>query len=385
MSSGSVGGLAARQKVIDLFCGCGGFSLGAARAGFSVVAAVDNDVRALNTHKKNFPATKQLDADLLKIDGISLLRKLRLAPGDLHGIIGGPPCQGFSSIGRGNVFDPRNKLLAKFFSLVAQIQPRFFVCENVPGLYRDQYVALRKKAISTVEGTYKILEPIAIRADLYGAPTNRTRFFLIGLRLDCDWSVRESDFAPPSDLHEVTVKEALKGLPCKITATKKRTCALRKLTSTVNGVFGSKLRSEIPEGVGAPEAIRRLTDESVVSACQGTTHSSAVKARFAAVLPGGTDEISRFPRLDPNGFCPTIRAGTGSDKGSHQAARPIHPTADRVITPREAARLQGFPDWFVFDDTKWHTFKSIGNSVSPIVAEFILRVIHTDWERLING
>ena len=97
--------------------------------------------------------------------------------------------------------------------------------------------------------------------------------------------------------------------------------------------------------------------------------------RFAETKPGKREPISRTVRLDPNGLCNTLRAGTGRDHGAHQALRPIHPTEDRVITPREAARLQGFPDWFQFHPTKWHSFQQIGNSVSPIVAERILLVV----------
>ena len=91
--------------------------------------------------------------------------------------------------------------------------------------------------------------------------------------------------------------------------------------------------------------------------------------------PGEVDSVSKSYRLKYKGFCPTLRAGTGSDKGSYQAVRPLHPTENRVITPREAARLQGFPDWFQFHSTKWHSFRQIGNSVSPILAEHILRVV----------
>ena len=93
------------------------------------------------------------------------------------------------------------------------------------------------------------------------------------------------------------------------------------------------------------------------------------------MVPGKTDKISKFPRLSWNGLCPTIRAGTDHRRGSYQAARPIHPEKNRVITPREAARLQGFPDWFQFSPTKWHSFRQIGNSISPLLAEAILSVI----------
>ena len=107
----------------------------------------------------------------------------------------------------------------------------------------------------------------------------------------------------------------------------------------------------------------------------GTAHSLEVAKRYAKTKCGKYDSISKSYRLDPDGFCPTLRAGTGPDQGSFQAVRPIHPTEARVITPREAARLQGFPDWFQFSPTKWHSFRQIGNSVSPILAERILSVI----------
>jgi DNA (cytosine-5)-methyltransferase 1 len=97
--------------------------------------------------------------------------------------------------------------------------------------------------------------------------------------------------------------------------------------------------------------------------------------RFSKVNPGEIDKISRAPRLKLDGFCPTLRAGTGRDRGSYQAVRPIHPNQHRVITPREAARLQGFPDWFQFHETKWHSFRQIGNSVSPIVSEYLFKRI----------
>ena len=98
-----------------------------------------------------------------------------------------------------------------------------------------------------------------------------------------------------------------------------------------------------------------------------------MEERFGILGYGEMDKISRASRLDPNNFCPTLRAGTGKDRGSFQSVRPIHYSAPRVIAPREAARLQGFPDWFLFHPTKWHSFRQIGNSVSPIVSEAILK------------
>jgi DNA (cytosine-5)-methyltransferase 1 len=139
--------------------------------------------------------------------------------------------------------------------------------------------------------------------------------------------------------------------------------------------FASRIVNGIPKGIGDADAIRRFKEEGSVSGCLGTRHTPKVAARYDRLKPGQKDQISKAVRLKPDGLCPTLRAGTGADKGSYQAVRPIHPTAARVITPREAARLQGFPDWFQFAPSKWHSFRQIGNSVSPFVGEAVLAVI----------
>jgi DNA (cytosine-5)-methyltransferase 1 len=112
-----------------------------------------------------------------------------------------------------------------------------------------------------------------------------------------------------------------------------------------------------------------------VSGLFETLHSIAVQDRFIETSQGKVEPISRYPKLAWTGQCPTLRAGTGADKGSFQAMRPIHPSQPRVITVREAGRLQGFPDWFVFHPTKWHSFRMIGNSVSPVVSETLLKLL----------
>ena len=117
--------------VIDLFSGAGGLSLGASRAGFDVGAAIEIDKHAMATHKSNFPKTIHIQEDILLLTGDSILRKSKIKKDDLVGVIGGPPCQGFSAIGHGDVNDTRNRLFVKFFEIVSELQPVFFVAENV--------------------------------------------------------------------------------------------------------------------------------------------------------------------------------------------------------------------------------------------------------------
>jgi|CXWL01.1.fsa_nt_gi DNA (cytosine-5)-methyltransferase 1 len=360
-------------NVIDLFAGVGGLSLGAARAGFNVALAVERDVRIAAAHKLNFPTTRHSHQDIRFLSGKDVLELSGLD--EVDGVIGGPPCQGFSSIGRKNSADSRNGLFAKFFKLVAEIKPRFFVAENVPGILDDKHASLRVDALAHVSD-YETLGPFTICAADHGAPTTRTRVFFIGFKKGSIGRLSLDDFAPSADVARINVSEALKGLPTKIKDSWDiDKLAWRKIRRHCGSEFWGRVFGHIPPGVGHMETIARLDREDRVSGCIATRHLRSIAKRYGSLLPGAKDAVTRSVRLDASGFCPTLRAGTGSDRGSYQAVRPIHPTQPRVITPREAARLQGFPDWFRFDETKWHSFRQIGNSVSPIVGEHVLEVI----------
>ncbi|MCY3019397.1 MAG: DNA cytosine methyltransferase [Planctomycetota bacterium] len=331
--------MAGRPVVVDLFCGVGGLSLGAARAGFRVAAAVDCDPHALAAHHANFPGTVHISgrAELLSAKEIAE----RAGVKRFDGVIGGPPCQGFSCIGRRKRRDPRNHLFIRFFELVKQLKPTFFLVENVPGILAPRYARLVESALEVVSADYRVIGPMRITASDYGAPTKRERVFIIGLLGGGD-ELQERDFRPRKAAC-VTVKDALCGLPRRIRPEwQEEQQGWRVVRGRSAGSFGQRVRGMVPEGVGNVQALRRL--------------------RKAKIM-----------RLDPNGFCPTLRAGTDKDHGGYQSIRPLHPTEDRVITPREGSRLQGFPDWFVFAPTKWHAFRQIGSSVSPILAEAVLR------------
>ena len=363
------------MNVIDLFAGVGGLSLGAARAGFKVKAAVELDPFAISTHALNFPASKHFMTDVSKINGKKFLESLSI--NSLDGLIGGPPCQGFSSMGKGMANDVRNDLYKHFYRLIKEMQPRFFLAENVPGILSKKYNHILNEAFSVIEGDYFILPAIKVKASDFGAPTTRTRIFFIGYHksLGEDF-IAENDFQSKFPISPVTVKEALFGLPEFIDSEwLLDEQGWQEINKGVTGPFYNKLWGEIPPNVGDTFSINMLS-KSIVSGCLGTRHSEEVVNRYSLLTHGMVDKVSRSQKLDPDGFCPTLRAGTANDKGSYQAVRPIHPNQNRVITPREAARLQGFPDWFRFHTTKWHSFRQIGNSVSPIVAEHILKRLH---------
>ncbi len=371
--------------VIDLFAGAGGLSLGAARAGFTVGAAVELDPHAIETHSSNFPNTIHIQEDIMTLKGCDILKKSSIAPTDLIGIIGGPPCQGFSSIGQGNVNDIRNKLFVKFFDIISELQPTFFLAENVPGIMNCKYDEIRDEAFNKIKN-YHTLPPISINASDYGAPTTRTRIFFIGFRnckeiLPITIQDIEKKRVPPTDL--TNVEKALEGLQGDIRYTDTfksykpvSSDYLKNINRKQSDFFFERTTSFIPTNVGNTNYIQNYQTKHLVNGCIPTKHTPSVRKRYAKLSYNEQDKISRSKRLDPTGFCPTLRAGTGPEKGSYQAVRPVHYKYNRVITPREAARLQGFPDWFKLPETIWHSFRQIGNSVSPIVAEQILSVIY---------
>jgi len=364
------------RNIIDLFAGAGGLSLGAARAGFNICAAVELDEFAIDTHIRNFPKTIHSNYDILELNGEKLLEIANLKMGELDGLIGGPPCQGFSLIGQRRTDDTRNNLFQHFFRLVNETRPKFFLAENVPGILDGRFADLRSKSFDVVRNNYILLDGIKVRASDYGVPTTRTRIFFIGydpLYMD---RLTPKNFEPDPGTKPVFVKSALDGLPIEIDPNwLSEANGWRPIEKKGEGKFFDCITNHIPNGVGNPFCMERYFKHSEVSGCMGTRHSKAVEERYQSLAYGQQDKTSKSVRLDPDGFCPTLRAGTARDKGSYQSVRPIHPFRPRVITPREAARLQGFPDWFVFQPTKWHSFRQIGNSVSPIVSEQLLSVL----------
>jgi DNA (cytosine-5)-methyltransferase 1 len=353
-------------KVIDLFCGAGGFSLGAHFAGFKTVAAVDIDATLTSSYDENFPGVKPILKDLSQLSGRSLLAEAGLKANEISGIIGGPPCQGFSLMGRRDATDPRNALIGHFFRLVREIKPSFFVMENVPGILLGGAKTALDDLIDGLKG-YEILGPIHVNASDFGAATNRERVIVIGLRggritqMELDRQKTEKS----------SVRSAIADLP---EPTAEGWGNYRKIAPSN---YASQAR-RIRRGLGAA-LFNQATRDGRVSGLQPTMHSEEVKLRLASVPQGKNDPVSRCPRLSWDAVAPTMRAGTGPDRGSYQSIRPIHPERDRVITVREAARLQGFPDWFKFHDTKWHSFRMIGNSVSPFMSEALLRAVASQF------
>lgn len=360
------------NTIVDLFSGCGGFSLGAEFAGFKSLAAIDIDATLQSSYRRNFPNSKAIQASVSDIDAAAWTYLLGKARPD--GVIGGPPCQGFSWIGKRKKNDPRNSLVHDFYRHVKILKPKFFIMENVEGLLDDENIDVLNDAMDQIRSRYTVLEPFVVNAADFGAATNRRRVVVVGYNPSEIDPLSIEMLQPRIPAHKLTVREAIADLPQPIEVVgAESNFGWAKYPSKANlSKYAQRMRRRPRVGLGWGEAID-LIKKGFVSGLLITRHSSEVAKRYRTTRGGKTDRITKSYRLEWNGQCPTLRAGTGHDKGAFQAVRPLHPGKGRVITVREAARLQGFPDWFVFHPTKWHSFRMIGNSVSPIVSHGLLK------------
>ncbi len=368
-----------RPIAVDLFAGAGGMTLGFEQAGFDVLAAVEIDPIHCATHKYNFPQWKVLCTSLVEATGEEIRNQSKIGSREIDVVCGGPPCQGFSLMGKRALDDPRNSLVFHFIRIVTELQPKYFVMENVRGLTIGPHKQLLEEVIDKFHHCgYQVLTPYQVlNSAYYGVPQNRERLFLIGCRQEFSLpDYPHPTTNPPgcklplSNLPSTpTVREAIQDLP--VVEKYPELCDRDWISYAYQPTsdYGTQM-----QGVSAPPhnyAYPRHWDSRILTGNHRTHHSELSIARFAAALPGKSEPISRFHKLDPNGLCNTLRAGTPSNRGAYTSPRPIHPFQPRCITVREAARLHSYPDWFRFHITKWHGFRQIGNSVPPLLAEAV--------------
>lgn len=349
-----------RSLAVDLFCGVGGLSLGFEQAGFRVVAAIDSNPINTSTYSRNFPSTKTICADVSKIGGDEIRKLCGIANEQIDVVFGGPPCQGFSAIGKRNLADPRNALISEFCRLVSELKPRYFVMENVAGLMYPKSRFILEDALAGLRSHgYDWVSPIQILdAQEFGVPQRRRRVFVLGFHAG-----EEPPAYPRTVSRAVTVWHAISDLHM----------LGRKRRLYSSDEFVGRLGS--PSGYASK--LRRNSANGKLTGCLLCCHKPGVVSRFRRTRPGKTERVSRFSRLNKSAVSPTLRAGTPRSHGSFTAARPIHPTQPRCITVREAARLHSFPDWFQFHCTQWHGFQQVGNSVPPLLARAVARSLRT--------
>lgn len=354
---------------VSLFAGVGGLDLGISATGFQIALAVEKDPHTAAQYQINFPDTPVLCADISQLSGQEIrdriYKKYPNWNGEIGLVCGGPPCQGFSRIGKRDPLDPRNQLITHFVRLVGELQPDCSIMENVAGLKDERYSELVNNTLSQWREFNYTLSEWRLNAADYGVPQCRERMFWVGSR--------HGNVEIPATVGiKTTLKEALADLAILETRLTANSDIIELPPETKIGTC-AYARQLI--ALFAPQ---HSTRSGTLQGCSLTRHNDETRKRFSAVAPGDKEPISRFPRLAWDSIAPTLRAGTGSDKGRHTAPRPIHPEHPRVITVREAARLHSFPDWFQFHPTKWRGFRQIGNAVPPLLALAVgKQIFHT--------
>ena len=348
-------------------------SLGFEQSGFDVVAAVEIDPVHCAVHKFNFPATAVIPRSVERLSGAEIRLAAGIGNRPVDCVFGGAPCQGFSLIGQRILDDPRNSLVLDFVRIVAELEARTFVFENVKGLTVGDQKRFLHELVSAFDARgYDVRLPWRVlNAGNFGTPQSRERLILFG--------AKKGTALPeyPVAANAIPGRRSIDGLP------NGPTCAdalddlpdAEAFPALVHGdevwVGGiSKLSSYAAElrclsndawHFGYP----RLWNPLMLTSSARTDHTMISRERFAETREGEIEPISRFFKLPSAGVSNTLRAGTDGARGAFTSPRPIHYRYPRCITVREMARLHGFPDWFRFNATKWHGARQIGNAVPP--------------------
>lgn len=361
---------AMRAVAIDLFAGAGGFSLGALRAGVDVVAAVEYDRNACATYRKNLIDSKLSNARLFERNILDLtpeevMEELKLDAGDCDILLGGPPCQGFSShrLKDAGVDDPRNALLLRYFEFVEALRPRFFLVENVPGMlwprHREYVETFYRLA---AENDYDLPPPVILNARDYGVPQNRRRVFLFGSDrrrgATCDWPPPSTHYSPA----DIAAGLATPGTEWR----------------SAEAVFSKA----VPRG--DPNDVHMRHNAELTALFEQTPPNGGSRFASGRTLACHKDHSGHYDvygRINPAVPGPTMTtACINPSKG-----RFVHPTEPHGITLRQAARFQTFPDSFVFHGGLMSGGVQVGNAVPVKMAEQLIEPLAAACRSSLDG
>ena len=333
-----------KNKIIDLFCGCGGLSLGFEEAGFESILAIDLWKDAIETYNFNRINKVGKCIDICSITNEELIKYKK----ECIGVIGGPPCQGFSTVGKRESSDPRNQLYKEYCRIVEIVQPMFFVLENVKGLLTLEQGFFKNDIVKRFSNLGYCVNYKILNASNYGVPQNRERVFFVG--------IKNKKFSFPLELNY-------------------------KITSS-EGI------SDLRQGMYlAPENnYQSLMHGSILSISNHeiTVHSEETKKIIAMIPDGGNIKSlpseywnirkynKAFERMNSNKPSNTVDTG-------HRNY--FHYNENRIPTVRENARLQSFPDSFIFKGCKTSQYKQVGNAVPPRLAYAIAKAIKAQLEK----
>lgn len=354
---------------IDLFAGAGGLSEGFKQAGYKILAANDFEKFAAETYKATHQDTQFIDGSIQDIKASDFLKAAGIKKGDLDCLIGGPPCQAYSVYNhQRGMHDERSGLFREYLRIVEGIFPKWVVIENVTGITSiEDGLAVNEIKNSLHKLGYTKLSHKIINSEDYGVPQQRRRIVFIANRIN-----REIFWKPPTHDGEkipfVTVSDAIGDLP------------------TLKNGEGEEVQPyQIPFKECEPyqKLMRKYSKEVYNHVAPTLSDVNLSRMKHIPVggswrdipfnlLPAGmkkakrSDHTKRYGRLDPNGLSSTILTKCDIHWGAY-----IHPSQDRTITVREAARLQSFPDTFKFQGPKTEQYRQVGNAVPPLMGKAI--------------
>ena len=348
-----------KPRVIDLFAGVGGLSLGFEKKGFDVVLANEYDASIATSYIANHKNTKMIVGDITSLDLEDTFGKLA---GTIDVVIGGPPCQGFSQKGqRKTIHDERNFLFKYYVSVVELVNPKYFVMENVPNLLTAEGGYFRHEIEELFNKLGYSLEYGVLNASDYGIPQNRRRAVIIG-KLDGD-----APKLPVPKRNNVTIWDAISDL-----------------AYLESGEGSEEQEYKYPAESDYEKMLRK--DSSKLFNHIATKHSPLALERLALIPPNAGREV-----LPEEHLTKSIYSGTWTRMKKDEISVTIttrfdtpssgkftHPFLNRAITVREAARIQSFPDNFHFVGNKGSQMKQVGNAVPPLLAAAIAEVIMND-------
>lgn len=341
------------NTIIDLFCGAGGLSYGFEQAGFKVKLAIDMWEDAIATYNHNHESKVAKCLDIHSLDN-EYLESLK---GKITGVIGGPPCQGYSTVGTRDINDPRNHLYLEYCRVVERVSPEFFVIENVKGLLTLNRGKFKEDIINRFSNLGYTVSFKLLNASDYGVPQNRLRVFFVG--------IKNKQMIFPNELnYKVSTSEALSDLP--------------RLDD--KDVFSVNYTSP-PKN----DYQRYIRDNSnLVLNHEPTKHTEKTKEIISMIPDGG--KISDLPEeywniRKYNKAFQRMNSKKPSNTIDTGHRNYFHYVENRVPSVRESARLQSFPDTFEFIGSKTSQYKQVGNAVPPLLSLAIAKNIKTIIEK----
>lgn len=368
---------------IDLFSGAGGLSLAARNLGHNILAAVELNTNACKTYELNFikkndgKIPKLYEENILNLDPANMRKELGLKSGQLDILMGGPPCQGFSTHRTKNsgVNDPRNELLIRYFDFINEFKPKAFIVENVTGLLLPRHENYLKKFLSLAENSdYNVFAPQILDARDFGIPQRRKRIFIVGYKKGISltrksWPPKATHFAPGKGNPVWQTASSVFEKPSASIINKIKSAIIDKVESFESLKFGDPLASKgKDENAIGMNHTQEIIDVFASTPINGSRMDSNRVLDCHKDHKGHRDVYGRIKLYEPG---PTMTAGCNNpSKG-----RFVHPWENRGITLRHAARFQSFPDDFIFLGGPTSASTQIGNAVPPKLGEVVLNSV----------